>query len=194
MECIRVTWVAALGDVWRHRELVYVLVRRELRIRYKRTMIGFLWSLAPPLGQVLILVIVVEHFFKRDLPNLSAYFMCVVFAWQFFSASILDGCSCVLLHAPLVKAFPFPREILPIASVLTNLIHFLMSMMVLLAYLLILHVHLTPKALLVPIAICGQALLATGLAFMLSCWTVYYHDVKFVTDTLLKWLYFAVPI
>ncbi|MCS7253201.1 MAG: ABC transporter permease [Armatimonadota bacterium] len=177
-----------------YRQLIYVLVWRELRLRYKRTMLGILWSLAPPIAQVLILVIVVEHFFKRDLPNISAYFMCVVFAWQFFSASILDGCSSILHHGSLVKAFPFPREVLPVVSVLSNLIHFLISMLVLLIYLLALNVHIQPKAFFVPIIIFGQTMLCMGLALMLSCWTVYYHDVKFIADTSLKWLYFAVPI
>lgn len=177
-----------------HMQLIYILVWRELRLRYKRAMLGILWSLVPPIAQVLILVIVVEHFFKRDLPNISAYFMCVVFAWQFFSASILDGCSSILQHASLVKAFPFRKEVLPIVSSLSNLVHFLISMLVLLIYLLALRVHIQPKALFVPIIILGQTMLCTGLAMMLSCWTVYYHDVKFISDMALKWLYFAVPI
>lgn len=184
----------SLSSIIRYRQLIYVLVWRELRLRYKRTVLGILWSLAPPIGQVLILVIVVEHFFKRDLPNISAYFMCVVFAWQFFSASILDGCSSLLQHGSLVKAFPFPREVLPFVSVLSNLVHFLISMLVLLVYLLALKVHLQTRALFVPVIIIGQVMLSTGLALMLSCWTVYYHDVKFIADTALKWLYFAVPI
>lgn len=184
----------SLSNIWCYRQLIYVLVWRELRLRYKRAFLGLLWSLIPPLAQVFILVIVVEHFFKRDLPNLSAYFMCVIFAWQFFSSSILDGCSSILLHASLVKAFPFPKEVLPIVSVLTNLVHFLISMSLLLLYLLVLRVQLELKALFVLPIIFGQTIFCIGLSLMLSCWTVYYHDVKFITDTALKWLYFAVPI
>ncbi len=174
---------------------VLVLVWRELRVRYKRTTLGFFWSLVPPIAQAFIWLIVVEKIFRYDIPNYSAYLLCSAFAWQFIQNSLLDGCSVMLFHMPLVKAFPMPRAILPIASVAGNLVHFLLALVVLFVYLKVLRVPMRVEWLLLPVVMVGLVAFLTGLVLMLSCWTVFYHDIKFVMDSfVLRLLFFACPV
>lgn len=182
---------------WRQQfvEPIYVLVWRELRIRYKRTALGFFWSLAPPAAQALIWLLIVEKIFGVDIPNYSAYLLCNLFTWQFIQNTLLDSCSVMLFHMPLVKAFPMRREILPASSVLSNLVHFFLSLLVLFVYLQILGVPIRPVWLLLPVILTGLIMLLLGLALALSCLTVFYHDIKFIMETfVLRLLFFFCPV
>ncbi|MGQ9727170.1 MAG: ABC transporter permease [Candidatus Fervidibacter sp.] len=176
-------------------EPVLVLVWRELRVRYKRTIFGFFWSLVPPVAQAFIWLIVIEKIFRYDIPNYSAYLLCNAFTWQFIQNALLDGCSVMLFHMPLVKAFPMRREILPVSSVASNLVHFLLSLVVLFIYLQVLRVPIRSQWLLLPIALVGLISLVLGLVLMLSCLTVFYLDFKFILDSFaLRLLFFACPV
>lgn len=176
-------------------EPVLVLVWRELRVRYKRTVFGFFWSLVPPAAQAFIWLIVIEKIFRYDIPNYSAYLLCNAFTWQFIQNALLDGCSVMLFHMPLVKAFPMRREILPVSSVASNLVHLLLSLVVLFIYLQVLRVPIRPQWLLLPIALVGLIALVLGLVLMLSCLTVFYLDLKFILDSFaLRLLFFACPV
>ncbi len=176
-------------------EPVLVLVWRELRIRYKRTVFGFFWSLVPPIAQAFIWLIVVEKFFRYDIPNYSAYLLCSAFTWQFIQNALLDGCSVMLFHMPLIKAFPMRREVLPVASVASNLVHFMLALLVLFVYLQVLRVPIRPQWLLLPLVLAGLIALVLGFVFALSCLTVFYIDLKFVLDSfVLRLLFFACPV
>jgi lipopolysaccharide transport system permease protein len=185
-------------------EPMLVLVWRELRVRYKRTALGFFWSLAPPIAQAFLWLIVVKWFLGVKVPNFSAYLLCNAFTWQFIQNALLDGCSAVMFHMPLVKAFPMRREILPLASLASNFVHYLLAMLVLFAYLALvvyreyLFVWLLSRGtwlLLLPVAVAGLLALLAGLVLALSCLTVLYHDLKFVMDSfVLRLLFFACPV
>jgi len=186
---MQVTWRT---QFW---EPVWVLVWRELRVRYKRTVLGFFWSLMPPVAQALLWLIVVEKFFRYDIPNYSAYLLCSAFTWQFIQNTLLDGCSVMLFHMPLLKAFPMRREILPVASVVSNSVHFLLALLVLFVYLQVLRVPVRLQWLLLPLVLAGLVALLLGLVLALSCLTVFYHDIKFVMDSfVLRLLFFACPV
>jgi len=185
-------------------EPMLVLVWRELRVRYKRTALGFFWSLVPPIAQAFLWLIVVKWFLGVKVPNFSAYLLCNAFTWQFIQNALLDGCSAVMFHMPLVKAFPMRREILPLASLASNFVHYLLAMLVLFAYLALvvyreyLFVWLLSRGtwlLLLPVAVAGLLALLAGLVLALSCLTVLYHDLKFVMDSfVLRLLFFACPV
>lgn len=185
-------------------EPLLVLVWRELRVRYKRTALGFFWSLAPPIGQTFIWLVVVKWFLGVKVPNFSAYLLCNAFTWQFVQNALLDGCSSILFHMPLVKAFPMRREIVPFASLLSNLVHYLLAMVVLFAYLTLVvyreyfAVWLLSRGiwlLVLPLVLAGLVMLLAGLVLALSCLTVLYHDLKFVLDSfVLRLLFFACPV
>jgi len=183
-----------LRELYRYRDLIYLLVRRDLRIRYKNSALGFFWSLMNPVLQVLIMTIIVKRFFGVPIDNYSAYLFCAILPWEYFSNSVLDSCSSMLQHAPLIRKVRFPREIIPLATVLSVTVHFLLSLCVLGIYFMVLPVHLEWKALWILPIMFFQLLLSLGAGLLLAPINVYFEDVKFIMTALFRILFFAVPV
>jgi lipopolysaccharide transport system permease protein len=192
------------AEVRRYRELLDSLVKRELWIRYKGSRIGVAWSLANPIVRALILTVVFKFIMPLGLDNYSAYLMAAFFPWTYFLTGVLDACDSVSKHMPLVKKVYFPRELLPLATTIANLRHFLLSLCVLGVYLAWLYLSASinrgypvlPPAeiLLLPLLVVMQTLLIGGLALFLSALNVFFEDAKFLTAVLLDLLFYAVPI
>jgi lipopolysaccharide transport system permease protein len=190
-----------LQELFRYRELILILVRRELRIRYKNSALGFAWSLIPLILQVLVLSFVVKYIYGAGPRDISAYILCAYLPWNFFQNGLLDGSSSVLAQYSLLKKVYFPREILPIASTLANAIHLLLALGVFFVYRYV----FTPlvygwpgppplEILWLPVIIVIDFLLVLGIVFFLSTWNVFDEDVKFITQSFLNLAFFALPI
>ena len=190
----------ALREIWRFRALIVELVQRDLRIRYKKRVGGILWSLFPSLMQVAIISLMV-NLFLRPTEGISSYLLPVVFLWEFFRNTVLDSAQSMVLNAQLARKIYFPRAILPIVTLLTNLLHFLISFAFMLVYFLVkpwndpvYPQHLHPKFLLVfPIVFC-LGCLALGVGYLLSYLSTLYDDVRFLLTNVLQLLYFTVPV
>lgn len=191
-----------LRELWASRDLVFMLVHRDLRVRYKNSRIGFFWSLAPLVLQVIVLTAVTKYVLGGGVKGLSAYILCASIVWNFFKISLLDGASSVLAQYGLLKKVYFPREILPLASTIANSIHALLALAVFFAYRYV----LTPLLFgspgpppwrtlwLVPVLCVLLFLLTVGCVFFLSALTVFFEDAKFIAQTLLDLAFFGLPI
>jgi ABC-type polysaccharide/polyol phosphate export permease len=156
--------------------------------------VGFFWSLLNPLVQVATMTIVFKYILGVRIPNYSAYLLCAFLPWSFFQMSVLDASMSVLFHHDLVKKTYFPREVLPASIVLSNLIHFLLALVVFFVYLLVLGTPIKVTWLLLPVVIFFQLLLNMGVAFFVSCLNVFYEDVKYVMTVFLNLLFYLMPI
>lgn len=190
-----------LRELWRYRELLWTMVVRELRVRYKNSVLGFFWSLLNPLVTAIVLTIVFKFFVRVKIENYSVYVFAAYFPWVFFQMALLDSAQSVLTYMPLIKKIYFPREILPLGFVVANFIHFLLSMGVFLLYLIGIWVfvpgHQLPlraTALLAPLVIVVHLALTTGLAFYISALNAFYEDVKYVVAVGLQLLFYLSPI
>lgn len=192
-------------EIWRYRELLFLLVRRDLKVRYKNSVLGFGWSFLNPLIQVFVITLVVQFLMRARTESFHAYVLCATLPWLFFSTAIMDSCASLLAYYNLIRRIYFPREIIQFAVIIANLIHFLMGFAVFLLYLCLNPVFwrlveghasfpIQATVLLIPIPLIGLALLVTGLSMVLSVWSLYYEDVRFITDNALKILYWAVPV
>ena len=123
-----------LRELWGSRELVLMLVRRDLRVRYKNSVLGFFWSLIPLLLQTFVISVVVRRIYNVGPRDLNAYVLCAYIPWNFMQAGLLDGTASVLRQYPLLKKVYFPREVLPIASALANAVHLLLAVGVFFVY------------------------------------------------------------
>ena len=182
------------AELVRYRELLLNLVVRDLKVRYKNSVMGFFWSLLNPLLQVATITIVFKFIMDVRIPNLSAYLLCAFLPWTFFQMSVLDASSSVLFHRDLVKKTYFPREILPASIVLSNLVHFILALGVVFIYLLILGTPILVTWLLLPVVVIIQLLLNMGVAFFVSCLNVFYEDIKYLATVILSLLFFLTPI
>jgi ABC-type polysaccharide/polyol phosphate export permease len=190
-------------EAWRYRELLGNLVQRELDVRYKNSALGVAWSLANPLVRALILWVVFYFVVPLGVANYSAYVLAAFFPWTYFLTGVLDAADSISRQMPLVKKVYFPRELLPLATTLANLRHFLLSLCVLGVYLVLLYAHsaingnFTPpprEIFLLPLLVVMQTFLIGGIALYLSAMNVFFEDVKFLVAVVLDLLFYAVPI
>lgn len=183
-----------LKETIRYRELLVNLVVRDIKVRYKNSVMGFFWSLLNPLLQVAVITFAFKGIMRYNVPNYSAYLLCAFLPWTFFQMSVLDASSAVIYHANLVKKTYFPREILPISIVISNLIHFILALLVFFVYLLVLGTPILATWFLLPVVVCIQFLLNMGVAFFVASLNVFYEDIKYMATVLLNLLLFTLPI
>lgn len=182
------------AELYRYRELLLTLVVRDIKVRYKNSLLGFFWSLLNPLLQVATITFAFRRILSVDIPNYSAYLLCAFLPWTFFQMSMMDSSMSVLLHAGLVKKSYFPREILPASIVLSNLVHFLLALVVLSVYMVVVGIPITAKVLLLPVLVIIQLFFNMGMALFVSCLNVFYEDIKYLVTIVLNLLLFSMPI
>lgn len=199
------TQIAEAREAWRYRELLNTLIRRELDVRYKNSVFGVAWSLANPLVRALVLWAVFDKIAPLGVHDYSAYLLAAFLPWTYFLTGTLDAAESVSKQMALVRKVYFPRELLPLATTLANLRHFLLSLgAVAVPFLLFLYgrdslahgsLSLPPaEILLLPVLVLMQTLLIGGLALFLSALNVFFEDTKFLAAVLLDLLFYAVPI
>src|SRR5437868_5840930 len=106
-----------IGRLWQYRELLGVLVRKELKVKYKNSVLGFAWSLLNPLLVLVVYYIAFQKFIGTVVPRFPIFLLSGVLVWNFFSGGVLAGTTSVVMNSSLVKKVSFPREILPMASI-----------------------------------------------------------------------------
>lgn len=184
-----------LGELVRYRELVRNLVVRDLKTRYKNSVLGFFWSLVNPLLMMAVFSIVFTYMMpNRSIPHFPIFALCAILPWNFFSASIMGSISSIVGNAHLIKKVYFPREVLPLSTVLSNLVNFLLALIVLISALYAVGIGLTPWALLLPVVIFVQLVFTLGLALILATVNVFYRDVAMIMDVLLLAWFFLTPV
>lgn len=186
--------LSEIKELFKYRDLVKQLVVRDLKVRYKNSVLGFFWSLITPLVLVATITIVVKFFMGIAIPNYSAYLLAAFLPWMFFQMSLMDASQAVLMHHDLLKKVYFPREVLPISIVISNLIHFLLALVVFFIYLIWLRANFMPSMFLLPVLIFFHFLLNVGLALLVSALNVFYEDVKYMVSMLLNILFYLTPI
>jgi lipopolysaccharide transport system permease protein len=192
--------LADIKELWRFRELLFTLVERELRIRYKNSFLGFFWSLLNPLITVLVMTFVFKYFMKFETPSLSAYILAAYLPFVFFQMSVLDSAQSVLAALPIVKKVYFPRIVLPLAMIISNFVHLLLALAVFMVYLLGVYLLFPGQSpfqvttLYLPIILVINFALAAGLGFIVSALNTFYEDVKYMATVLMYLMLFLCPV
>ncbi|MBN1247922.1 MAG: ABC transporter permease [Anaerolineae bacterium] len=187
--------LTGLVELWNYRDLVYNLVARDLKVRYKNSILGIVWSWLNPLLMMLIFTFVFGVLYKGvDIPNYHIHFLSALLPWNFFSSAVMGGIPSVVGSAHLVKKVYFPREVLPISSVLSSLINFLMALPVFFVLALVSGVMPTEHVLLLPIPILIEVIFAVGIVLFLSTLEVYYRDTHMLMDVGMQAWFFITPI
>ena len=191
----------ALAELWRFRDLLRQLVARILKVRYHNSTLGFLWSIVPPLLQVLVYSFLFKSVLNLKADNYGAYVLCGLIPWTFFSTAILDAADSLELNFDIVKKVYMPREVIPLAYVLSNAIHFLLGWSVYFSVYYVLFrllghggIPLQWTLLWFPLISLMLFLLVTGISLWISILGLFYKDTKFIVQTLFSLLFFVVPV
>ncbi len=183
-----------IKEIIEYRDMIGSLVKRELRGKYEKSVLGFLWSFLSPLFQILIYNIVFTRVFHNDLPNYYIYLMSGLLPWVFFSESLGQGTGAIIYNAEMVKKIYFPREVLVIAEVTAKLVNMLLSFVVMAVFLLASGVGFGPQIILLPVVVLAEYLLALGFSLLISSLTVYFRDLEYVVNVILMAWIWGTPI
>lgn len=176
-------------------ELLGNLTARNLKLKYKGTFLGFLWSLLTPLLQMLIYTVVFSVIIrvKVDWP-FAVFLLTTQLPWIFFSSSLQMGAGSVIEHSNLVKKIFFPRELLPLATALSNFVTFLISLVILGVFLLGYRIPVTRFIIILPLAILILFMFTLGLTLIMSCLAVFFRDIFHILEIILLFWFWSVPI
>jgi ABC-type polysaccharide/polyol phosphate export permease len=188
-----------LKQLLRYRGLIQSLVARELKARYRGSVLGFFWSFFNPLLLLLVYTFVFAYVMPpaqlNEIPNFALFLFCGLLPWTWFQASLIESSNILISGGNLIKKVMFPAEILPIVTVLANLVHFLFGLPILIAFLIYFQAPLQLSELAwFPVVVAVQLLLSVSLALILSALTVHFRDIKDILANVMTLWFFATPI
>ncbi len=190
---------SSLAKLVRYRGLIQTLVVRDLKARYRGSVLGFFWSFFNPA----LLLFIYTFVFTKVLPSshppgmepFALFMFCGILPWTWFSSSLLESSNTLIAGGNLIKKVLFPAEVLPIVTVVANMVHFFLGLPILAAFVLYYQRPIDPVELLwLPAIVLVQLVLTTGLALLLSALTVHFRDLKDLLGNLLTLWFFATPI
>ena len=182
-------------EIFAYREMIVSLIKRDLRGRYKGSILGFLWTFLNPLFQLIVYTILFSVIMRTGYDKYYLFLFVALIPWIFFNTSISGGASCIWAQKDMVNKVYFPREVLPIAYVTCQLINMFLSFIVIFAVLLITGYGLNVVAILyLPIIILAEYILALGITMMISAVTVFLRDVEYIVGILMMAWQFLSPV
>jgi homopolymeric O-antigen transport system permease protein len=186
-----------LRQLPKYRGLIQSLVARELKARYRGSVLGFFWSFFNPLLLLLVYTFVFSYVMTppSNVPNFALFMFCGLLPWTWFSTSLVESSNVLISGGNLIKKVMFPAEILPFVTVLANLVHFLLGLPILVAFLIYFSAPLQLSELAwFPVVVFVQLLFTLGLALMLSALTVHFRDFRDILANVMTLWFFATPI
>lgn len=182
-----------ITEIYNYRTMIASLIQRDLRGRYKGSVLGFAWTFLNPLLQLVVYTAVFSTIMRAGIEDYYLFLFVALIPWIFFSSSLTGGASCIWSQKELVKKIYFPREVLPISHVTCQLVNMLFSFVIVFAALFISGKGVKPAVLLylIPV-IFVEYLLALGIAFISSSLTVYFRDLEHIlVNVALAWQFLS---
>jgi ABC-2 type transport system permease protein len=184
-----------VADLVRYRELLVNLIRKELKVKYKNSVLGFAWSMLNPALYLVIFYIVFTHFLGANIPVFPIYLLSGLLAWNLWSASLGGSVAALLGNANLVTKVYFPREILPLSTIGASVIHFFFQFAVLVLALFVFRYSVGIEAVaLIPFALVVELLLLVGVCLIVSVLNVYFRDIQHLLELVLLAWFWMTPI
>lgn len=184
-----------IKEIYAYREMIFSLVKRDLKGRYKGSALGFLWTFLNPLFQLAVYTMVFSVIMRSDIKDYYLFLFVALIPWIFFSTSVTGGASCILAQQDMVKKIYFPREVLPVSYVTSQFINMLLSFIVIFAVLVFARYPLRPQAVLcLPVVMLVEYGLALGITMVMSAVTVYLRDMEYVLGILTMAWQFLTPV
>ena len=197
--------MAKLRELWSFRELIANLVLRDLHVRYKGSALGYLWTQLAPLLMMMVFWFVFSSFFQTPIAMFPLFLIVGLLPWNFCAEAVSGGARSVLDNANLIKKVFFPREVLPLVSVLSSLVNFLLSLPMLFLVMTVIQLLYPPLQLegrlnfswtitYLPVLLMIQLIFLTGVTFFLSTLAVFFRDVVHLIGILVQFWFFLTPV
>ncbi len=181
-------------ELYQYRELLKTNVKKEIRGKYKGSVLGVLWSFLNPLLMVAVYAIVFPYLMRSTQEHYLIFLITGIIPWIFFTTVVTSGCNCVWINGGIIKKVYFPREILPLSVVLSALVNFLISCIIILIFVIFGGIGVSVQILWLPVIAIIQSALSLGLLFILSAINVYVRDIEYIVQFIMNLLFYATPI
>ena len=184
-----------LSQVWSHRELLHSMIVRNLKVKYQRSLLGFVWTLINPLLTVAILVLIFSHVVRIPLPDYWAFVLSGYFVWNCTLQTLNTGTYIFAEHSRLTRSVAFPSEILVFSAAGSRVLEFLAEIVLIMIVLALFHHSRVPASFaLLPLLLLIQILLVIGLALPIATLSVFYYDVQHALPIALTTLFYLSPV
>lgn len=181
-------------NLYHYRELLKTNVKKEIRGKYKNSFLGVLWSFLNPLLQVVVYAIVFQMILKNPQENYAIFICCGLIPWTFFSSAISRAAFTMVENGNILKKVYFPREILPISIVTSEAVNFLISTIIIIAFVVFGGLGISKYIIFYPIVLVTQYILLIAISLIVSSISVYVRDLQHLIGVVLQLLFYATPI
>jgi lipopolysaccharide transport system permease protein len=184
----------SIKEIFKYKELISNLVVRDLKVRYKRSILGIFWALLEPLILMLLFTVVFSILLRIQIEKYPVFVLCGILPWSFFSTSLNYSTGSIAENASLIKKIYFPREIIPLTVIFSRLVNFLVSLFFLFIFLIAFKIKLTYCLAYLPLIVSVQLIFILGLSLFFSSLNTFYHDVGFILQFILFGWFYITPI
>ena len=178
-----------------YRELLFMMTRRDLLLRYRKTVMGFGWAIFMPVINTVVFTVIFRRVAKieTDVPY-PIFSYCGLLPWNMFATSLKTGVNTLFTNKSLLTKVYFPREVFPFSTMLVCVVDFVVGLSILGALMLYYWIPVSPTALFLPVLVAVQLMFTAGLAMLLAPANLYYRDVKYILDALIVVWMFVTPV
>ncbi len=181
-------------NLYNYRELLKTSVKKEIRGKYKNSFLGVLWSFLNPLLQIAVYAFVFQGILKNPQENYAIFLCCALIPWTFFSTTISRAAFNCIENGNIIKKVYFPREILPISVVTSETVNFLISTIIIIAFVIFGGIGLSWYIVFYPLVLLAQYIMLIGLSLIVSSVCVYLRDLQHFIGIFLQLMFYATPI
>lgn len=180
-----------LNELWEYREMIISLTKRDIRSRYKGSVLGFLWMFLNPLLQLCVYTIVFSTIMRMGIEDFYLFMFVALVPWLFFSTCLTGGTTVIFAQQDMVKKIYFPRDVLPISFTVSQFVNLLLSFVVIFAVVFISGVAVNPLALCyLPLIMLIEFVLCLGVVYLVSALSVYFRDLQHILGIMsMAWMY-----
>ena len=183
-----------LKEIYNYRQMISSLVNKELKVRYKGSILGFFWTFLNPLLQLIIYTIVFSVILKSSIKNFHIYLFVGLVPWIFFTTCIQAGSISIVTNKDLVKKIYFPRIVLPIATVNAAFMNMIYTMIVVILTVFFSEIGLSWYILLLPFIMILQYIMVLGITFVFAALNVFFRDLEYILSIVLMAWFYLTPI
>jgi ABC-type polysaccharide/polyol phosphate export permease len=183
-----------LRELFNYRQLVALLVVRELKVRYKRSVFGLLWTMLNPLLLMIVYTVVFTTVMASGQKNFSIFLLAALLPWLFFQTAVMQGLNAILGNQDLIRKVRVPQAVFPLSVVGSNLVNFTLSMAPLFLLMAALKQPFSAALLFLPVAMVFLTVFTSGVTLLLASLTVFFRDVKHLTEVALQMLMYLSPV
>ena len=183
-----------INEIVKYKEFLKSNVKKDVRGKYKGSVLGILWSFINPLLSVLIYAIVFRYIMRFNIENYLIYLISGIIPWNFFTSAINSGMNSIIFNADIIKKVYFPRIILPISGVTSCLVNFLISCIIIVIFALFSGLGISVYLLFLPIVVFVMYVFILGIVFVLSAVEIYVRDIEHIINFFIGMLFYVTPI